>query len=126
MIGRVQHEFGHKTASHDARTIEEASKTRFVFVFLMVGALLAGVPDRACRADPPTPKGGGLQGSNAKAIAAQLLLSMSVEAAEFVAKAILSEVMKDLRQGKYTAKPVAVIQVPDTLGRVWLCRSLLR
>jgi hypothetical protein len=41
---------------------------------------------------------------------------MSKEAAAFVAKAILSEAMTDLRRGKYTAKPVAVTQVPDGLG----------
>ena len=113
--------FSHLTGLHTSLTntaiSENMNVRRCMSSFLVAGMLFFGTSNQACLADPPTPKDRITpKGGNSKAIAAQLLLYMSAEAAEFVGKAILSQAMKDLREGKYTAKLVTVIPLPDTLG----------
>jgi hypothetical protein len=67
--------------------------TRFASVCLVTGALLLGTPKQASCVHP---------------IVARLALYASEETANFLAEALVSEVMQELREGRYTARAVAV------------------
>lgn len=91
--------------------------TRSVFVFLMAGALLLGISRSTCHGGPLTSKSSDTPNfTNAKHIAGRLGIYVSIEAAMFIAEAILRESMKHLVDGKYTAKPIAIIESPKNLG----------